>query len=96
MGRMGESFLAAVALIWDRLTTSRYTRYLEQEVERLRARDVAVVDSLLTQVGAPTIGPRISKPMPPIKGKMLPSQFRAMFEKADAKLAADKEKANGS
>lgn len=46
--------------LWDRLTTNRYTRHLEAEIERLRAdpdearRQVwALINSLVTTAGAP-------------------------------------------
>jgi hypothetical protein len=59
--REGEDGLAGVfAWVWNWLTTSRYTRHLETEVERLREdRDLArrqiwaLVNSLVTTAGAP-------------------------------------------
>ncbi len=40
-----------IAAVWRWLTTSRYTRALEAEVERLRAENAALVNSLLEHEG---------------------------------------------
>lgn len=57
-GRMGLA--STLGRCWTRMTTSRYTRHLEDEVERLRAdRDEArrqvwaLINSLVTTAGAP-------------------------------------------
>ncbi len=41
--------------LWRWLTTSRYTRALEEEVERLRAENRALVNSLLGTAGIPPL-----------------------------------------
>lgn len=59
--RAGQAGLAGVlARVWNWLTTSRYTRYLEAELDRLREdRDQArrqvwaLINSLVTTAGAP-------------------------------------------
>lgn len=59
-GTGGAGLAEVLARIWNWLTTSRYTRHLEAEVERLREdRDEArrqvwaLINSLVTTAGAP-------------------------------------------
>ncbi len=58
--RIGADETGRLGRLWDRVTTSRYTRHLEAEIERLRAdRDEArrqvwaLVNSVVTTAGAP-------------------------------------------
>ena len=52
---------------WRWLTTTRYTRTLEAEVERLRAENRALLNSLLGTAGFPPIEvPETKMPQPPI------------------------------
>jgi hypothetical protein len=41
--------------LWHRLTTSRYTQRLEDEVDRLQAENRALMNSLLTRAGVQPI-----------------------------------------
>lgn len=78
---MGKHLLA----FWNHVSKSRYTRYLEDEVARLRERDQQTVNSLLSGMGLPQIGPRVTKPLAPVQGHMLPSQLRTRLETQDRK-----------
>ena len=83
---MGATELTA----WQRVANlfrSRYVQYLEAENERLRNQVLDMTNSLLTHTGMPTIGQRERKPMPPIQGRMMPSQLRTKFEAFDRKKA---------
>lgn len=51
---------------WRWLTTTRYTRTLEAEVERLRAENRALLNSLLGTAGFPPIEMSEAKTQPPI------------------------------
>jgi len=43
--------------LWRRLTTTRYTEWLENEVARLREENRALMNSLLTRAGVQPIDP---------------------------------------
>jgi hypothetical protein len=43
--------------LWHRLTTTRYTIWLEDEVARLRGENRALMNSLLTRAGVQPIDP---------------------------------------
>ena len=68
-----------------RIFRSRYVLYLEQENERLRSQVLAMTDSLLSHAGMPTISQRVTKPLAPIQGRMMPSQQRSAYERQDRK-----------
>ncbi len=53
---------------WRWLTTGRYTRTLEDEVERLRTENRALLNSLLGTAGFPPV-PAAGGPDPPSAGK---------------------------
>ena len=74
-----------------RIFRSRYVLYLEQENERLRSQVLAMTDSLLSHAGMPTISTRVTRPLAPIQGRMMPSQQRAAFEIQDRKLIVEEE-----
>ncbi len=81
------------ATIWHRLTTSRYTRALEEEVARLRAENRALVNSLLGTAGVPPLHvdgsqPAVDrKPIPPVRRRSW-QQIGRMLEIEEARLAA--------
>jgi hypothetical protein len=54
--------------LWRKLTTTRYTAWLEDEVERLRAENRAMLNSLLVRGGVqpidtPPLTPRVGRRM---------------------------------
>ncbi len=71
------SFLAKA---WSLATKSRYTRHLESELERLRAELRLWQDAALVREGLPKLTPREDKQLPQVKGRMLPSIWRARLE----------------
>ena len=63
---------ASLSASWRWLTTGRYTRTLEDEVERLRAENRALLNSLLGTAGFPpilpdTVGTSWQAPIPPVR-----------------------------
>jgi hypothetical protein len=55
---------------------SRYVKYLEGEVERLRTENRDFMNALLLKEGLPALGPReVKSQVKSTTGKMLPSQF---------------------
>ncbi len=81
------------ATIWHRLTTSRYTHALEEEVTRLRGENRALVNSLLGTAGVPPLHVNGSppatdrKPIPPVRRRSW-QQIGRMLEIEEARLAA--------
>ena len=81
------------ATIWHRLTTSRYTHALEEEVARLRGENRALVNSLLGTAGVPPLHvdglqPAVDrKPIPPVRRRSW-QQIGRMLEIEEARLAA--------
>lgn len=83
------------ASIWRWLTTSRYTRTLEEEVARLRAENRALVNSLLGTAGVPPLqtetgtpgGREAGKTAAPIRRRSW-QQIGRMLEIEEARLAA--------
>ncbi len=47
--------LAAIQLIWHALTTTRYTRLLEDELARLRIENAALRNSIYARAGVPPV-----------------------------------------
>lgn len=47
--------LAAIQLIWHWLTTTRYTRLLENELARLRIENAALRNSIYARAGVPPV-----------------------------------------
>ncbi len=78
-----EKLIAA----WHWLTSSRYTRFLERERERLLDEQRQLTNAMLAHAGMPQIGPRLTKPMKPLPGRTTPSQLRNQFESQDRKNA---------
>ncbi len=78
---------------WHWLTTSRYTRTLEEEVARLRAENRALVNSLLGTAGVPPLQVDSSqstvdrKPIPAVRRRSW-QQIGRMLEIEEARLAA--------
>lgn len=70
---MGQA--AFVKRFWDWLTKSRYTRHLEDEMERLRGENRKLMDAILVAKGLPPLTTREPKPLPHTSGRVLPSQF---------------------
>jgi hypothetical protein len=66
----------------DSLTKSRYTCYLEQELERYRLDNQRLLNALLESHGLPHVTPSELKPLPIMRGKMLPSQWKDKLERA--------------
>ena len=64
-----------------RLWRSRYTTYLEEEIARLREELRRWQDALLTKEGLPLIAVKDPKPLPTVKSRPLPSQWRARLER---------------
>ena len=62
---------ASLSASWRWLTTGRYTRTLEDEVERLRAENRALLNSLLGAAGFPPIhlpeAPAFGGRVPPVR-----------------------------
>lgn len=81
------------ATIWHRLTTSRYTCALEEEVARLRGENRALVNSLLGTAGVPPLHvdgtpPAVDrKQIPPVRRRSW-QQIGRMLEIEEARLAA--------
>lgn len=59
---------------------SRYVKHLEAERERLLLREQQLIDALLRANGLPVLTPREDKPLPQVKGRMLPSLWKARLE----------------
>lgn len=76
MGR----FSSALRTSWNWITKSRYTCYLEQELERTRAELRQWQEIFLTEQGLPKLNPSEARPLPKMHGRILPSQFRAKLE----------------
>lgn len=69
-----------ISKAWSLLTKSRYTRHLESELERLRAELRLWQDAALLREGLPRLTPREDTPLPQVKGRMLPSMWKARLE----------------
>ena len=80
------------ASFWERITKSRYTCYLEQELERTRTELRQWQEIFLTEQGLPKLTPNTAQPLPKTHGRMLPSQFK---QKLSA-FTMPKDKPNGS
>lgn len=78
---MGKSLKS----IWLWMTTSKYTRYLETENERLRDEVTQLTNSCLSFAGMPQLVKHASKPGMPIQGRLMPSQMRRAYQKQDAR-----------
>jgi hypothetical protein len=76
---------------WHRLTTGRYTRALEEEVERLRAENRALTNSLLGTAGIPPLDfsddARRGLPEVPRLRRRSWQQIQALHELAQARRA---------
>ena len=64
--------------LWRRLTTTRYTAWLEDEVERLRAENRGMLNSLLTRAGVQPID--IPPPTPRVGRRMSRNQIQFQIE----------------
>ncbi|HEX2715120.1 MAG TPA: hypothetical protein VHM88_23310 [Candidatus Acidoferrales bacterium] len=60
------TMIETLKTFWRWLTTTRYTRTLEAEVERLRAENRALLNSLLGTAGFPPLAEPEAKTQPPI------------------------------
>lgn len=65
--------------LWHSLTTTRYTRFLEEENERLLQENRALMNSLLTRAGVQPIDP--PKPVPRVGRHMSRNQFQVGLER---------------
>jgi len=77
---------------WERITKSRYTCYLEQELERTRTELRQWQEIFLTHEGLPKLNQEIPRPLPKMGNRMLPSQMKAKLES----FTTPKEKPNVS
>src|SRR5262249_24217972 len=78
--------------LWAWLTRSKYTLYLEKEINRLREENRQLLNTVLKANGLPTMpSTKPPEPMPKMRTRMLPSQWKARFEHLTAK-----EKPNGN
>lgn len=59
---------------------SRYVRFLEQELIRLREENIRLVESCMANAGMPIHHRYESKPTKPVQGRLMPSQLRRQFE----------------
>jgi len=66
----------SLRVAWNWITKSRYTCYLEQELERTRAELRSWQEIFLTEQGLPKLTPQTVQPLPKTHGRMLPSQFK--------------------
>jgi hypothetical protein len=64
--------------LWHRLTTTRYTAWLEDEVERLRAENRAMLNSLLVRGGVQPID--TPAPTPRVGRRMTRNQIQFQIE----------------
>lgn len=65
---------------WEWVTKSRYTCYLEQELERTRFERDGFRDALLESMNLPRIQPHQIAPIPKMKQRLTPSQWRTKLE----------------
>lgn len=63
--------------IWPK---SEYVKHLEAERERLLLREQQLMDALLKANGLPVFAQREAKPLPTVKQRWLPSQWRKNLE----------------
>lgn len=76
MGRISS----ALRTSWNWITKSRYTCYLELELERTRAELRQWQEIFLTEQGLPKLTPSEVRPLQKVHGRMLPSQFKQKLE----------------
>jgi len=82
----------SLRVAWNWITKSRYTCYLEQELERTRTELREWQSLIIAEKGLPALSPVEARPLPRTHGRMLPSQFK---EKLSA-FTMPKDKPNGS
>jgi len=70
-----------LASFWRWLTTSRYTAKLETDLEAAHLDNQRLLNALLESRGLPPVTPHEFKPLPTMKGKMLPSQWKDKLER---------------
>jgi hypothetical protein len=68
-----------MSAFWHWLRTSRYTQWLEDEVERLRAENRALTNSLLSTAGIQPID--VQKPVAWSNRKMSRHQYQSYLER---------------
>jgi hypothetical protein len=73
------------------LFRSKYTVYLEEETVRLREELRRWQDAALAKEGLPPISAREIKPLPTVKSRPLPSQWKARIERITGARADEKE-----
>ena len=75
-----------IATIWRWLTTSKHERFLEEERIRLIKEVYDLHNALLSANGLPMLPSReASKPLPSMKPRILPSQYKSRLETFTAK-----------
>lgn len=67
-------------MTWRNWFKSTYTLSLEAERDRLLAELRLWQDAALISKGLPKLTPREDKPLPQVKARMLPSQWRSQIE----------------
>jgi len=72
-------FKDLIATIWRVLSTTRYTRLLEDEIDRLREENRGLLNSLLTRAGVSPID--LPKPAAPKARRMSRHQFQIQLER---------------
>lgn len=78
--------IATLASIWRWLTTSKHERFLEQERIRLLKEVYDLHNALLSASGLPMLPSReASKPLPSMRPRILPSQYKSQLERFTAK-----------
>ena len=68
---MLKSAMSHIRDLWDRLIRSRYVRLLESEIERLRAENRALMNSILGIAGVP---PVVTPDSPSVQGNASANQ----------------------
>lgn len=70
----------SLRVAWNFITKSKYTCYLEQELERTRTELRQWQEIFLTEQGLPKLTPQTSTPLPKMHSRMLPSQLKQKLE----------------
>jgi hypothetical protein len=71
----------SISSAWRWLTTSRYCSHLESEISRLQQENKDLTNALLCASGLPMLPSHApAVPLPKMRQRMLPSQYKAKME----------------